>query len=541
MAETARELLAAARQRGLLPADASLPAQDARPWPVLLLVAAGAWLAAIPFIVIIGLLLGDFVTRGAGTYFIGVLALAGAVVVLRSRALPVFVEQLAVPALLVGGGALAFGLGRDLGLQACCAVLCAVALTVAVLVPHAWLRSLLGALAAGLAGFMLLPERLHEFGRAYLAHWSVLHFVLAAGLAALLLHERVLAQGREARTAAAVESIAAGWVATALVGLAWWSGMTFLVGGVFGGGLAGELVREAGRHAWNVADVFMQAVSAALAVAACVLLAARWTVLRQSLAIVVALVLVALSWYLSALGAVLLALAGLATSQRWRLAALAALAAAWIVGSFYYLLAWPLATKALVLVAAGGALGAIAWLAQRKAGGDAAAAASFERRPALWLAGAAVVTLLVANFAIWQKEQLIARGDRLFVQLAPTDPRSLMQGDYMRLNFQLPFGAQQFGPSMSARRPFVVARRDARGVAQFLRVEPGEAPLAPGEFRIELTPRGGGWTFVTDAWFFAEGDAARWERARFGEFRVDASGRALLVGLADEQLQPIRP
>lgn len=534
------DLLAAAQQRGLLPADATLPAQDARPWPVLLLVAAGAWLAAIPFIVIIGLLLGDFVTRGAGTYLIGVLLLAGAVVVLRSRELPVFVEQLAVPALLVGGGALAFGLGRDLGMQAACAVLCGVSLVVAVLVPSGWLRNLLGALAAALAAGTLLPERLHEFGRAHLHWWTVLHFVLAAGLAALLLHESVLARGREARTGAAVESIAGGWVAATLVGLAWWSGMTFLVGGMLGGGLAGELGREATRHASNIADHFMQFVSAALAAGACALLAVRWPVLRQPLAAVVALVLVGLSWFLTALGAVLLALAGLATSRRWRLAALAALAAAWIVGSFYYQLAWPLATKALVLVAAGGALGVIAWLAQRSGAGRTFAASSFERRPALWLAGAAALTLLVANVAIWQKEALIARGDKVFVRLAPADPRSLMQGDYMRLNFSVPL-TDQVPPAAGARRPFVVGKRDARGVAEFLRVADGDAPLAPGEFRVELTPRDGRWTFVTDAWYFREGDAARWEQARFGEFRVDARGRALLVGLADEKLQAIQP
>ena len=33
---------------GLLPAGAAAPVQDQRPWPVLLLTALGAWLAALP-------------------------------------------------------------------------------------------------------------------------------------------------------------------------------------------------------------------------------------------------------------------------------------------------------------------------------------------------------------------------------------------------------------------------------------------------------------------------------------------------------------
>jgi uncharacterized membrane-anchored protein len=42
----------------------------------------------------------------------------------------------------------------------------------------------------------------------------------------------------------------------------------------------------------------------------------------------------------------------------------------------------------------------------------------------------------------------------------------------------------------------------------------------------------------TNAYFFEEGTAQRFERARFGEFRIDReSGEAVLVGLRDEQLQ----
>ena len=50
----------------------------------------------------------------------------------------------------------------------------------------------------------------------------------------------------------------------------------------------------------------------------------------------------------------------------------------------------------------------------------------------------------------------------------------------------------------------------------------------------------GRWVFVTDAWFFKEGDAAKFETARYGEFRILPNGSALLVGMADEHLQPLR-
>jgi uncharacterized membrane-anchored protein len=111
----------------------------------------------------------------------------------------------------------------------------------------------------------------------------------------------------------------------------------------------------------------------------------------------------------------------------------------------------------------------------------------------------------------------------------------------MRLAFQLPADPEsRLAQLLPARRPQVVALRDARGVAQLLRIAAPGQPLAPGEFPITLTPKDGDWTLVTDAWFFREGDAERFATARYGEFRVGADGQALLVGLADEGLAPLR-
>jgi uncharacterized membrane-anchored protein len=134
------------------------------------------------------------------------------------------------------------------------------------------------------------------------------------------------------------------------------------------------------------------------------------------------------------------------------------------------------------------------------------------------------------------------RGQPVYVELAPVDPRSLMQGDFMRLNFRLPGEVWKLAPpGVSARRPLVLARRDERGVVRLIGPHPQGAPLAAGELVIELSPKNGGWTLVTDAWFFREGDGQRWEAAKYGEFRVASDGRALLVGMADAELKPILP
>lgn len=137
--------------------------------------------------------------------------------------------------------------------------------------------------------------------------------------------------------------------------------------------------------------------------------------------------------------------------------------------------------------------------------------------------------LLVVNGGIWQKENLIRNGRRVFIGLAPVDPRSLMQGDYMRLNFRLP---DLVGVD---RRLKVAARIDNRGVA-VIQVAASGAPLAPDEILIELLNTGSGPRPASDAWYFKEGEEQRWSKARYGEFRIDGAGHALLVSLRGANL-----
>jgi uncharacterized membrane-anchored protein len=43
--------------------------------------------------------------------------------------------------------------------------------------------------------------------------------------------------------------------------------------------------------------------------------------------------------------------------------------------------------------------------------------------------------------------------------------------------------------------------------------------------------------FATNAFFFQEGDAGLYGKARYGEFRVDAGGESILTAMRDEQLE----
>lgn len=529
---------------GVLPDHAHRPEQDMRPWPVVLLTALGAWLAAIPLLIVIGMVVGESALEGVGTYAIGGVVLIGAVALLRALAAPLFVEQLGVPALIVGGSLLGYALFRDLPERSAAVACTGLVVGVVWAVPKPWLRVLLGAGAACLVGLAVAPIHLNIFGRSeWPGVWLALHILVAVALVAAWAQQALFNGGAEARIAAAWESLSVGWLLVALAGLAFWAGMTFLVGANLGGG--GQVASEMGRELAPASSAafaglqILRLASVAFTLAGAAWLAYGWPAVRNTWSAAVAVVLMALAAFMPSLGGVLVVAAYCAAAGRWRVASAGGLAAAWIIGAFYYQLNWPLADKALLMAGAGVALAALAWWAARSTGAltptPTGSAMTFGRAQ-VGVGIATVLVLLVANGSIWQKESLIAHGQPVFVSLVPVDPRSLMQGDYMALRFELPDDMSYAdAPKSAGQRPYVVAQRDARGVATALRADLG-TPLTRDELRIELSPKNGNWVLVTDAWFFKEGEGERWTQAKYGEFRVTQDGRALLVGLRGADL-----
>lgn len=145
-----------------------------------------------------------------------------------------------------------------------------------------------------------------------------------------------------------------------------------------------------------------------------------------------------------------------------------------------------------------------------------------------WLIAAVVLVLGAVNASMILKERIKTDGQRIFLALAPVDPRSLMQGDYMALRFEIANNIPTEAPGSA---PLSV---DERGIATL-----SPSP-ATDDLRIRYRVRNGQIWLGTNAYFFEEGTAGHYEAARFGEFRVDReSGEAVLVGLADKDLEKI--
>lgn len=164
------------------------------------------------------------------------------------------------------------------------------------------------------------------------------------------------------------------------------------------------------------------------------------------------------------------------------------------------------------------------------------------RKWLLWL-GLALV-LAAVNTTLYQREHLLAHGTVLRLALAPVDPRSLLQGDYMALRFAVAVDAAavraaQPAPADTATSGLLVLALDGRGVGRFRRFHAEGTPLAADERLLRYRVRNGRLRLGTDAFFFEEGQAGAYAAARFGEFRLAADGTALLTTLLDEHLAPL--
>jgi uncharacterized membrane-anchored protein len=149
---------------------------------------------------------------------------------------------------------------------------------------------------------------------------------------------------------------------------------------------------------------------------------------------------------------------------------------------------------------------------------------------------AAVAALAVIDWTIAARERLATEGRVVLLELAPVDPRSLMQGDYMALRFRVGDAVPRGGavPADGA----LVLGVGAGDIATLRRLDEG-TPLAADEVRLRYRIRDGAVQLATNAFFFAEGQGARYAGARYGEFRVAPDGEALLTGLRDAQGRPL--
>jgi uncharacterized membrane-anchored protein len=148
-----------------------------------------------------------------------------------------------------------------------------------------------------------------------------------------------------------------------------------------------------------------------------------------------------------------------------------------------------------------------------------------------------VALLVFFNFSLLEKEKTIAKGELVLLELAPTDPRSLMQGDYMTLRYAI---ASNLSADEYPKRGFCVVALDDNRVAKLVRTQPTKTPLSANEHLIAYTLANREFNIGAESFFFEEGQSETFGTARYGALRIDGGGNSVLVGLYDANRKEIR-
>ena len=184
-----------------------------------------------------------------------------------------------------------------------------------------------------------------------------------------------------------------------------------------------------------------------------------------------------------------------------------------------------------------------------------------------------IISLVYVNGIAWRYSAIRSQGDLVYLELAPVDPISLVQGQYMRLRFDLERQDAElqaadhdlFAEDPSAGVLAVLELDDNRvgtvnrlvpenpadstirdleheyGAAGYalLAVEVGDdfrshiaknSDEGPRDFRIKLRQ---------NSFLFEENTPEKYNDARYGIFRVTSSGKYVLVDLAGEDFEPM--
>lgn len=141
-------------------------------------------------------------------------------------------------------------------------------------------------------------------------------------------------------------------------------------------------------------------------------------------------------------------------------------------------------------------------------------------------------------FAVYQKENIIKQGELVLLRLAPVDPRSLMQGDYMTLQYEIAENIPDDAPQTG----YVLVQLDSLGHYKAVKFQNYLPETTAEGYPIEYT-RLDTWRnsikIGAESYFFQEGESQKYEDAKYGGLRVDAKGNSVLIGLYNENQQLI--
>ncbi|MFI8687557.1 GDYXXLXY domain-containing protein [Rossellomorea sp. NPDC077527] len=211
-----------------------------------------------------------------------------------------------------------------------------------------------------------------------------------------------------------------------------------------------------------------------------------------------------------------------------------------LIVELYYDLAWKLIHKSFLLLVLGILFLLIAAYWDKKTESDRESYSMLKGKKV----GILIIILLQGawiGYQVYSNETLLQHGETVKLELRPVDPRSLLQGDYVELNYTI---SQLEDSSIDENGPItIVLRKDAQGIHQYAGIykyqEEWNTPYDPKEGDVLLNgkvtkPWGNAnqITYGIEHYFIPEGTGLDVEgKAKYAVVKVSDKGDAILESL----------
>ena len=162
-----------------------------------------------------------------------------------------------------------------------------------------------------------------------------------------------------------------------------------------------------------------------------------------------------------------------------------------------------------------------------------------------------IVTLFVVTGFSANKEEGYKKSDSYFyLELAPVDPRSLLQGDYMTLNYDIIDKAQEIifngiydskdenNKFLDMRKGYIVVSLDENKVAKFVKLSKEKTDEKDLLF-IAFKSDGFNININANSYLFQEGTGDKYENARYSKV-VLVGNNLRLIDLRDKDFKEIK-
>ena len=205
------------------------------------------------------------------------------------------------------------------------------------------------------------------------------------------------------------------------------------------------------------------------------------------------------------------------------------------LGYKYYDLFWTLLHKSITFAIVGAIFFWIAlYLDKKKESSTSVGRFEFVLKGVRKWVPIVIVQLFILVILIFQKETILRNGTDIILKVEPVDPRSLLQGDYVELSYNI----SQVESENFSQQVYVLVEKDAKGIYQIKEIydtieEAREEKTEENQAILTGKSNGETITYGIEHFFIEEGTGREVEQnAKYAKIRVGSNGDAILISIS---------